>query len=151
MDKRMLLGSAVLAGMITAGFALAGELDQQQNALPPVGAPAWLNWTGFYAGTHVGAGWATTQWSDFGSVSSPGPWRSLGSSSNFLSGGQIGANWQSGRFVIGIEAGASALDGSGPCIETGCGSKTIGTVTGRVGATVDHTLFYLKGGAAGMQ
>ena len=137
--------------MITAGFAQAAELDQQQNTLPPVGVPAWLSWTGVYVGTHVGAGWATTQWSNFGSFSSPGPWRSLGNSSSFLGGGQIGANWQSGRFVIGIEAGASALDGSCSGIEVGCGSKTIGAVTGRIGATVDHTLFYPKGGAAGMQ
>ena len=145
------LGVAVLVGIVTVGCAQAADMGQQNAPPAPSGAPAWLSWTGIYVGTHVGTGWATTEWNTFSSLGSPDAWKPLGSSS-FLSGGQIGGNWQSGRFVIGIEANASALDhGSGPCIVSGCGTKTIGTLTGRIGTTVDHTLFYIQGGAGGLR
>jgi outer membrane immunogenic protein len=151
MKNSAALGSIVFVGMIAAGLAQAAELAQQGAPPAPAGAPAWLSWTGVYAGIHLGSGWATTDWSNLGSVSPPSSWRSLGSSNSSLIGAHIGANWQSGRLVFGVEADASAsdLEANVPCVGAGCSSKALGTITGRVGVTTDHSLLYLKGGAAG--
>jgi len=41
----------------------------------------------------------------------------------------LAANWQSGRFVFGVEADASAVDleGNVPCIEAGCNTTAVKT------------------------
>ena len=73
--------------------------------------PAWF-WTGFYVGGHVGAAVGTADFADpFGSsifgdkVTTPG----------FLTGGQIGYNWQvpNSNWVLGVEADASWLTSDG--------------------------------------
>jgi len=75
-------------------------------------------------------------------------------------GGQLGANWQTGWFVFGIQADAhwADIDGQGDCFNAGALSplafgchdkvKSFGTVTGRVGAAIDRALIYAKGGWA---
>ena len=54
---------------------------------PPPPIPLVYNWTGFYAGGHLGVGWAD------------------GGSSGFLGGGQVGFNYQIyPQWVLGVEA-----------------------------------------------
>jgi outer membrane immunogenic protein len=154
MTRWTLLGWIMFASMTAAEFAQAAELAAQQNAAPATaGVPAWLNWTGFYVGVQVGGGWGTTEWNNFNFVGPSMRSRPLGSvnTNDVLRGGQIGANWQSGRFVFGVEADASAVDleGNVPCIEAGCSTTAVKTNTGRFGSTGDHTLIYQKGGTAG--
>jgi outer membrane immunogenic protein len=70
---------------------------------------------------------------------------------------QLGANWQSGAFVIGAEGdlGWMAIDESKLLFRPGS-DQDIGTVdydwyatlTGRLGYAFDRTLVYFKGGAA---
>jgi outer membrane immunogenic protein len=112
---------------------------------PYVAAP--FNWTGFYIGAHVGAGWSTNEWIDRGLP------QANYNLNGFLGGGQIGYNWQSGWAVWGVEADASLtnLKGGGVCFGVlECSSKidALGTITARFGGAVDHTLVYVKGGAA---
>jgi len=78
------------------------------------------------------------------------------SASSWLAGGQVGFNYQVGRFVWGIEADFSAtrlegrnLDAAFPLQEF-LHSRTdfIGTVAPRVGIAWDRVLLYAKGGLA---
>ena len=129
----------------------------------PAYAPSW-SWTGFYLGAHLGAGSASSQFSDSrgssiygGTVRSPA----------FLGGGQAGYNWQipNSNFVLGVEGDVSGSisDGSATCLASsgffisancrvhqGLG----GSLTGRVGwaaGAQGRTLIYAKGGGAVLQ
>ena len=150
MKKIVSLGTAALAALVAASAAQAADMPRKAPLAPYVGAP--FNWTGFYIGAHVGAGWSTKEWtllqSDF--PSSPiGNFNLNG----FLGGGQIGYNWQSGWAVFGVEADASAADIKGSTLCTNlafCSSKidALGTITARFGGAVDRALVYVKGGGA---
>jgi outer membrane immunogenic protein len=133
------------------------------------------NWSGFYVGAHLGAGWARKQWSDpeaFCELTACFP-SDLGSHNaiGLLGGLQAGYNWQVGYLVLGIEAQYSFASLKGDhgnsfnfFLLTGEGFitheqderystkiKGIGTIAGRLGVVSwpnDRTLFYLKGGAA---
>jgi outer membrane immunogenic protein len=142
--KIALLGTAALAGFVAASAAFAADMPRKAPQAPYVGAP--FNWTGFYIGAHVGAGWSTKEWSEEGF---PVANYNL---NGFLGGGQIGYNWQSGWAVFGVEADASSTDIKGG---THSGPHTLsskidalGTVTARFGGAVDHALVYVKGGGA---
>jgi opacity protein-like surface antigen len=125
-------------------------------------APA-MDWSGFYLGGHLGGGWSNDGWSDpFGPTPAP-----LGSvnvagfgdaihAGGPLGGGQIGFNLQSGQWVFGVAADASAADlrGENTCF-SGIGGincqrivNALGTITGRVGYAFNRSLAYAKGGAA---
>ena len=141
-----------------------GDVTPATASAMPVKAPAApMNWTGVYVGGHIGGGVSDDRWSDpFGS--SPG----LGGTTNVagfgdsthgtgpLGGAQIGVNWQSGRWVFGIQGdlGAADLRGENTCF-SGLGGvncqhivNAIGTITGRVGWAWDRSLVYAKAGAA---
>lgn len=132
-------------------------------------APAPLfSWTGFYAGVHGGAGWAHKDWffvSQTGVSTPPG---SEGShvATGGLAGGQLGFNYQIGRWVWGVEAEASWANLRGDNISdvfsplvfstgpqlVGDRNATVvnalGTIAGRVGFAWDRTLLYGKAGGA---
>jgi outer membrane immunogenic protein len=173
MNMRFLVTAAFAAVMFT-GVANAADLPRKMPVKAvPVAVP--FSWTGFYVGAHGGGGWGNNDWQDFvdplnPTNATPGPDASY-NMSGALAGGQIGYNWQTGWTVFGIEADASWADikGSGnnapqvfagfpsggvpTCMQMqadGCSSKieALGTITGRVGAAFDHTLLYVKGGAA---
>jgi len=144
MKKIVLLGTAALTVFVAASAALAADIPTKAPA-PYVAAQ--VNWTGFYIGAHVGAGWSTAEWREVGIPQ--GTYNLNG----FLGGGQIGYNWQSGWAVFGVEADASWTDikGSSDCFTFDfCRSKidALGTITARFGGTVDHALIYVKGGGA---
>jgi opacity protein-like surface antigen len=129
----------------------------------PVSTVAPINWTGFHVGGNLGGGWSDDNWSDpFGSTpGGPGGTNVAGfgdrtHATGPLGGGQIGADWQIGRAVLGIQADANAanLRGENTCF-TGLGGincqhnvSALGTVTGRVGYAWDRSLVYVKGGGA---
>ena len=127
----------------------------------PVERP--MNWTGFYAGGHLGGGWSDDRWADgFGSAPS-----GLGAiniagfgdsthATGPLAGGQVGFDLQSGHAVFGVQADASLADlrGENTCF-SGLGGvncqraiNAIGTVTGRAGYAWDRALVYAKAGGA---
>jgi outer membrane immunogenic protein len=155
MTFRALLGAAGLAtgAALSVGAAVAADLPVP-SAPPPVApvayAPAAIyNWTGFYLGGHVGAGFANSSWSDPFS----GGNNTFNSGAGFLGGGQIGANYQWNALVLGVEGDFSwtGLKGSGTdSVGEAIGANTnwTSTVTGRVGAAFDRLLIYGKGGVA---
>jgi outer membrane immunogenic protein len=155
MKKTTLAAAAAILLATTAAGSAADMAVKAHYAAP---APIW-NWTGFYIGGHVGAGWGTSE-STLDSVSFGGASIPLGlglaqnSKSGFLGGGQIGYNFQSGWAVFGVQADIAGMDvkGTTPCvIVLSCTSESnwLATVSGRFGGVVaDKTLVYVKGGAA---
>lgn len=173
MNMRFLVATAFAAVVFTSGAHAADLARKYVKAPVPVAVP--FSWTGFYVGAHGGGGWGKNDWQDFidpinPANTTPGPDANY-NVSGALAGGQIGYNWQTGWTVFGIEADASWADIKGrgnnapqvfagvpaagvpTCMQmqaNGCSSKieALGTITGRVGAAFDHTLLYVKGGAA---
>ena len=155
--------AAAAALIATSTFASAADMAVKARPAP-IPVEVW-NWTGFYIGAHVGAGWGETE-STLTSFSAAGAGVlpvniqfSQNSRSGFLGGGQIGYNWQSGWAVFGVQADIAGTDikGTTPCGVIvnflSCTSKTdwLATVTGRLGAVVlDRGLVYVKGGGAWM-
>jgi outer membrane immunogenic protein len=155
MKKALAAAAAILIAATAASSA--ADLTVKAPYAPP--APIW-NWTGFYIGGHVGAGWGTTE-TTLDSIAIPGaPLVAAGlplaqnSRSGFLGGGQIGYNFQTGWAVFGVQADIAGLDvkGTTPCLVViSCTAKSdwLATVSGRFGGIVaDKTLVYVKGGAA---
>jgi outer membrane immunogenic protein len=152
--KRTLLGM-ISALVLAAPFGAANAADLALKAPPPA-APAW-NWSGFYPGIEGGGGWAHSSQIDTFGVTS-GRYDQSGG----LFGGTIGYNWQSGRFVFGVEGDWSwaGIDGSvtlpGICTAGGgtvcfTNMRDFGTARARIGVTTpsNQFLFYVTGGAAG--
>jgi opacity protein-like surface antigen len=114
-------------------------------------------WTGFYAGMHLGSGWANETWQGgIGSLgaSSFNPFTGVGSGNGAVGGGQVGWNFQTGPWVFGVEASFGLADIN---LMAGCGRAqflctnhidALGTLTGRAGFAFDQFLIYAKGGAA---
>jgi opacity protein-like surface antigen len=120
---------------------------------PTYKAPAILaayNWTGPYIGASLGADWGFTSWNfvDDGDTADP---RFAG----FLGGGEIGYNYQVGKWVFGVEgdAGWTNAHGARPCPTSFFNNCEINvnwlaTTTARVGyAYWDRLLTYVKAGA----
>jgi opacity protein-like surface antigen len=128
---------------------------------PLLYASAVHSWAGLYIGAHAGGALGTTRFADpFGTPIYGDQVRTPA----FLGGGQIGYNWQApgSRWVFGVEADASGMDsdGSNTCFAISAITtastcrvrpRAVGTLTGRVGYTLDpggRTLIYGKGGLA---
>jgi hypothetical protein len=118
---------------------------------PVMAAP--MNRTGLYVGASLGGGWSNDRWSDqFGST--PGAFgffnvAGFGDTTHAtgpLGGGLIGYNVQSGQWVLGVEADASAADlrGENTCFSGLVGLNcqrvvdALGTVAGRLGYAWDR-------------
>jgi opacity protein-like surface antigen len=124
-------------------------------------SPTAYSWTGVYVGGQVGGGWGQTSWNSatnaFGSRAT-NIFAGGGTANGFAIGGQVGANYQLGAWVTGIESDASwaDLDSNARCSTPYLGSgytcrtriDALGTLTGRAGVTFDRLLVYGKGGAA---
>jgi len=152
--KKLCLGTIALGALLAADAVLAADLSYAVPSYKaPVAAPVPWSWTGCYIGGHVGGGFANTHWSDptIGDVEFANH-----DADGLLGGGQIGCNYQTGIWVLGVEADASWADLNGSSLDAlSLDTLTdhtkvdfLGTVTGRAGVTWDHALFYAKGGAA---
>lgn len=146
----------VVAVAVFAGAALAADLPPVYKAPPPVAPIAAYDWSGFYAGVHIGGAW---EHRDFSQTTTVGPLVEAGTltSSSVVGGGQIGYNSAINNILLGFEADVSGtglnanaqtfnLVGAGP----GWNEKTdiFGTARGRVGLIADNWLFYGTGGLA---
>jgi outer membrane immunogenic protein len=112
------LASAMLLGSIGSAVAADMPMKAMPMKAPPV---AVYNWTGFYIGGSVGGIWNDTRSDTYptgcfltnvacggGAVNNPIRSDSARlNDSRFIGGGQAGYNWQSGRFVGGVEGDIS--------------------------------------------
>ena len=161
-----LLGSVALATCLAAP-ALAA--DMPVKAPPPV-AVAVATWTGCYIGANVGWGHAKFKNTDVRQVS-PVTGATTVTFADFdyddngiVGGGQIGCNWQSGTWVLGVETDfqGTGIDAEryfdnaifsvpSGAFDTDVDSKLryFGTARARAGITVTPaTLLYVTGGFA---
>ena len=95
--RKLLLGIASAA--VFLGVANSGQAaDMAVKAPPPPIAVPIFTWTGFYIGGNLGAAWAQRSVTDiFGNTFT------RTSDARFIGGGQLGYNWQTGNFVLGVE------------------------------------------------
>jgi opacity protein-like surface antigen len=158
--RRALVACASL--IVVAAAVPVNAAERLVMAPPAQAAPAW-SWTGGYFGGHVGGMAGSTSFSDpYGAsiygddVSQPA----------FLAGIQLGFNWQAPgtRWVLGIEGDGSLLDsvGTNTCLaysgfflSANCRDRPTATttLTGRIGFAAgaqQRTLYYVKGGLAGI-
>jgi outer membrane immunogenic protein len=154
--KRLAFAVALSVGAGTA--ALAADLPPP----PPMPrAPAtyipvapYYNWTGFYIGGNLGAGWTTA-----GSLSDTlGSTFTSNNNAQFLGGGQVGVNYEFwGGVVVGAEAMFDWLPNNSNTITATNGvntasaninSRWLTTATGKLGYAWDRVLLYGKGGGA---
>ena len=155
--RNLCFGSVALLTLAAADPAVAADIPVKARPVPIV-APLY-NWTGFYIGGHIGVGWSDNRMTDIDGYSSRGV---LGKVTNYdrsgvIGGGQIGANWQFGSIVLGVEgdisaAGLSKSTNQVDAIDLDETARTrydwIATVRGRVGFTMDRVLVYGTGGVA---
>jgi len=149
--KKCLL--AAVSSLALMGGASAADL------VPDFRSPVYQNWSGFYAGVHVGTAWGSNIWNDPADVS----FSTSYSLSGVLGGAHAGWNYQTGPIVLGVEGtfswtndrGSNTLNNEiaetlGNPSNLSTTMRYLGTAVGRVGAANGSTLYYLVGGLAFM-
>jgi outer membrane immunogenic protein len=145
---------ATLSLLALGSGARAADLPPAPD-LPPLTAEP--GWTGFYAGLNVGGALASSR--NAFSIGGFGLPTFNTSPDGVVGGGQAGYDWQTGPWVLGLEA---SFDGSGlsgartaPCLPPRCGAfaarytqrlSWFGTLRPRVGYALGNWLFYATGG-----
>jgi outer membrane immunogenic protein len=189
------MGNSVTAtfatGALLAGAVVASAADPRVYEAPPV-APIY-DWSGFYVGVNAGGVWDRGSLDASGSGFSLPPFAFIGPPippgvptfvpgtiplsgtvthgsdrrASFLGGGQIGYNWQSGRWVYGLDGQIQGLKTGQDFVFTGpslifppqnianalTGNGTLerdiqAALRGRLGYTWDRLLLYGTGGVA---
>jgi outer membrane immunogenic protein len=141
--KRVLIAGA--SALAVGGQALGADLPPP--VAPPPQAPATYvpniapiyNWSGIYLGINGGYAVARSVFAD-PPIFPTGPF----SMDGFQFGGTIGANYQVGHFVLGIEGDGDWTNQAGSVTR----SDWLATVRGRAGYVFNGMLFYATGGAA---
>jgi outer membrane immunogenic protein len=141
------------------GTALAADLPPSAPPRAPAAyVPAVLpvyNWSGFYVGINGGWGWGNAKFTANAVGTFPGTTGSRADNGGVV-GGTLGANFQAGAFVFGVEGDwdysgintgttASICNFSGQC-QTG--NNWLATLRGRAGYAADRVLLYLTAGGA---
>ncbi|ODR99840.1 hypothetical protein AUC68_01495 [Methyloceanibacter methanicus] len=154
--RTVLTAVAILTAL--AGHARAGGMLVEHAAAPETATRETANWTGCYAGGHLGGAWGTSsKWiprtpgGAFQGVSLGGH-----DVDGVIGGVQAGCDVQlANRVVLGIggDYGWTDANGSHPSArETGVTYRSemdgLGTLTGRIGYAFDTLLVYVEGGAA---
>jgi len=178
--KRLFLASAAaLVTLNAGGSALAADMPVKARPLPP---PAVYSWTGCYGGGFVGYGWGRSQHRSLDTREDPGSGAPFFVSetnlrevfgeigppfhmSGALGGFNVGCQYQSGWWLIGVEGDGAVTnkDGQATNFFRGKGSFTSGirepfvsqtterwmsTARLRLGWAADKWLFFITGGGA---
>jgi outer membrane immunogenic protein len=183
--KKLLLGTMAILATVGAGSALAADLPLKA---PPMVVPIAFSWTGFYVGGNAGYSWgrAATDLTETEIVTATiatlgGTPLASATATTVLTGAdrarlngalgglQAGYNWQTDRWVWGIEgdlqitgerggvticptapgAAPPACPGVGTVFGTANYSLPwFGTLRGRAGVAWDRALLYVTGGLA---
>ena len=156
---RIALGAATAALLSSSVFAAdiySDEGDYEgsyKDTAPYYAAP--FSWTGLYVGGHIGyaSGDSDISSEDGGFDETPGGISF--ETDGIIGGGQIGYNWQTGNFVIGIEAEGGYLGAEGdefivddPDNFGETEFNAYGVLAARLGLASEKALFYVKGGWA---
>jgi outer membrane immunogenic protein len=136
--KKILLTTTTLIALGIAP-AVAADLGARPYTKAPAAAIAINNWTGFYVGAM--GGYAQENTSGANEISGG------------FAGGTLGYNWQTGNFVLGVEADAAWADvgvrvGNPAIAAVETRIRDMGTVRGRVGYAFNQVLVYGTAGYA---
>jgi outer membrane immunogenic protein len=158
MKKRLLTATAI-AAVMAGSSAYAADMNVPWTAPPPT--PPQFSWSGCHAGFNMGLGDGHLQWQDTqpdGNID--GSTTSNRTAHTNLSGGlagaQLGCDMQFGPGVVmGIAGSYDWSDIAGTNQDQFNAPWTLtdrmdwyATVTGRLGAVVNHVLVFGRGGAA---
>jgi outer membrane immunogenic protein len=157
--KKFLLATVALSALIAAP-AVAADLGRPApvyKAAPPPLVYAY-SWTGCYVGLNGGGMWVRKDYNLTAIAGIVVPVTGFGShdASSGIGGIQAGCNYQfAGGWVVGIQgdydwarANGSHLDPFGFATSLTSSTKSLASVTGRVGYAWDRFLGYVKGGGA---
>jgi outer membrane immunogenic protein len=163
MTKKFLLTTVAFAAL-AAVPAGAADLKAPVYKAPPPPPVYVYNWTGCYIGGNGGGLWLTKDYSltsiginSFGSVSTPGLGMGSHDASSGIVGIQGGCNYQVAGtgWVFGIQGDYDWANAKGSHVDPFDGfttltsnTKSLASVTGRVGYAWDRFLLYVKGGGA---
>jgi outer membrane immunogenic protein len=170
--RKWIVGILVGFPLIAASAAPAADIPRapRYKAPPP---PVAYNWTGFYVGGNAGYGWGRAH----DAMTLGGDWLTDGTFDNipvqplgndqlkpngFTGGLQAGFNYQTGAWVIGLEADANyfrltasfsstvlnPLSGNSYAFTSSFESDWLVTVRPRLGYAFDRLLVYATGGLA---
>jgi high affinity Mn2+ porin len=165
-----LFGTIVIASVKTAWAADDIIMATKAPAISYRNAAAY-NWTGFYAGVHLGVSWGSSNWSEqpdglagsFNLFQRPDAFSEFGS---WFGGVQAGYNYMlPNRLVVGVAADMSApsfqnlnglsIGGTSTFVSPTLGQESVsetvldmGAVRGRIGYAPDNWLLYATGGFA---
>src|SRR5260221_11414436 len=157
-----------LAALSLAAPASAADLAARPyTKAPPPMIAAVYDWSGFYIGINGGGGWSHKCWATtppvtivgFAVVVVPPGSEGCHNASGGVVGGQLGYRWQSGAWVFGLEGQGdwASIKGSNVSIYAPFALNSnrtkidaIGLITGQVGYAWNNVLFYVKGGAMGV-
>jgi len=157
---KMTLAAATVAALVgVAGIAGAADISAAPAAGVgglkdgPIVAPP-PGWTGFYVGAHIGGAWANLRETLGAHIIGNGfSWDN--ESAGVIGGGQVGYNYQTGAFLVGLEGdfGGIGLNHSHLLVPNSRFSSHddgsfYADVTGRLGYAAGPALFYAKGGWA---
>jgi outer membrane immunogenic protein len=150
--KLLWIAGAALAAFSSTAFAA----DLGAPARQPLPSPQTFTWTGFYLGTHTGiaTGWTSSKnVAPYGGFNAGAPLTYESNPASIFGGGQVGYNWQSGFWMLGLELDGGYLglrENTRPAPDDLMEVKygLYGTFTGRLGFASDRLLSYVKGGAA---
>lgn len=139
-------GLAAAALIATVAAASAADMGSPVYKAPPMAVAAY-NWSGLYAGVHIG----------YGSGDLNGDWgtgQNTHSIHGFFGGGQLGYNWQAAGspWVFGVEADISVSGIGADETIFGLPVETrmngFGTARVRYGYAANNALWYVTGGFA---
>jgi high affinity Mn2+ porin len=162
-------GFAIRAVVLCALAGSAAAADLPVKAPPPATLAAY-DWSGFYAGGHIGYAWGTSDWStpgNTGALNLSQPLDAFAETGSFFEGLHAGYNYMlPNRIVVGGEVDTTfpafrnlnglSIGGSTTFFSPVAGAletyaETMlasGTVRGRVGYAPGNWLFYATGGFA---
>ncbi len=173
--KQFVVGTVIGATLASAQLACAADGIMQTKA-PSSNTASAYDWSGFYAGGHLGYAWGSSNWtastpavpapSTSGTLNLFQPFNAFDETGSFFAGLQAGYNYTlPNRLVLGAEVDASfpsflgnsgvSIGGTSNLISPALGavsySETVlssGTVRGRIGYAPGNWLFYATGGFA---
>jgi outer membrane immunogenic protein len=150
---KRILPTAVSLGVLGLASPVLGA-DLPYAKAPVIAAPPVYDWTGVYVGAFGGGGLGNHNYNNANGPAGNANFTINYDSTGFIGGGEVGYNWQSGNYLLGVEADAfwSGIKGSDASQQLGVVDQSNlrwgGTLRARGGITVDRLLLFFTGGYA---
>jgi outer membrane immunogenic protein len=143
-QRPLLFAFGVVA--LSATLGIAARAAEMPLKAPPA-APAW-SWSGIYLGGHAGYAWGHDPASQPLLLGQSTPSLTDVNSQGALAGFQVGANWQRGAWLMGLEFDISATAAIGSSSAFGAGTLANGNGVGALSITAGDRIDMLGSGRA---